>query len=207
MSQVDSNGTNHDSKEGELSDDLAIHLQKFSVSDRVYSLLKEDNVTTKELITFTVKDLEDWCNEHHLKTVDRRRFINAIKALPNSESHKESINGSRIGSPISSPLLSPRSQAMQFVFVGNEEKEQMTKLNEMTRNGSKLMENIKNINEKGRQSMNDVIGEINQVCDQVQEYVEQLRKNLLNEVYFVICVLFYNYQNTIFFVTFTISLY
>ena len=54
---------------------LKAHLSKYNVSDTVYILLYDESITIDELITFTIKDLEDWCIEHSLKTIERRSNV------------------------------------------------------------------------------------------------------------------------------------
>ena len=69
---------------------LKAHLSKYNVADRVYGLLYNESITIDELITFTILDLKDWCNEHSLKTIEKkRRFLNSnsTKSLPNSQSN------------------------------------------------------------------------------------------------------------------------
>ena len=64
--------------------DLDNHLNKFKVSSLVQKLLSAENIDNSELITFTIDELRDWCNEHFLKTIDKKRLIEAVKALPNT---------------------------------------------------------------------------------------------------------------------------
>ena len=68
--------------------DLKSYLSKYNVPDRVYNLLCDESITFDELMTFRVKDLDEWCDEHSLKIIERRRFLNSIKSLVSSQCSK-----------------------------------------------------------------------------------------------------------------------
>ena len=159
--------------EGQVQDtriDLKAHLSKYNVPDKVYALLCDESITVSELVTCTIKDLEDWCNEHSLKTMERRRFVNAIKSLPNAQSN---IN-----------VQPPKEK---IIFLGNEEKEQLSQFDEMKDNVNKMIKSINSIENKTK--VDGVIEEINKVCDEIVTFVEKLRKNLLQQVYQHVCIL------------------
>ena len=44
----------------------------YNVPNTVYKLLCDESITVDELITFTQEELKDWCNEHSLKTIEKR---------------------------------------------------------------------------------------------------------------------------------------
>ena len=81
-------GTERKEGEEDLLFDLQRHLKRYNVPDRVFNLLKQDSITCDELTTFTNNDLERWCDENQLRTIERRRFINAVKSLPNAQASK-----------------------------------------------------------------------------------------------------------------------
>ena len=159
MAQAASSGTNEGEAQNDI--DLQSHLSKFNVPDRVFTLLKQESITVDELLTFTNKDLEEWSGEHSLKTIERRRFINSIKSLPNCHANKP-----------------------QFVkiFLGNEEKEQLKKFDDMEKNVKKMIENVNNIDKHKQTNAGNIIKEINNVCNQIQTFVENLRTKLLQKV-------------------------
>ena len=142
-------------------------MSKYSVPDTVYKLLCKDSITVDELITCTTKDLEDWCNENELRMIERRRFLNAVKSLPNAQSNKpDNINTNK--------------PQIVTVFLGNEEKEQLNKFDEMKNNVEKVIDCIKQI--KDSTKVDKVIEEINNVCDKIEMWVAALRKKLLQHV-------------------------
>ena len=161
----------NDGAEGQVQDtrnNLKAHLSKYNVHDTVYALLRDESITVDELITFTTKDLEDWCNEHSLKTIERRRFLNAVKSLPN----------------IQSPNIDSNKQVQIVrvpVFLGNEEKEQLNAFDEMEGNITKIMNHVKEM--KNSTAIDKVIEEINNVCDEIETHVASLRKKLLKQVH------------------------
>ena len=107
--------------EGQVQDtkiSLQTHLSRYNVPNGVYKLLCDESITIDELVTFTNEDLKDWCNEHSLKTIERRRFLNAVKSLPNATANKKLDN---------EPKIIP-------VLIGNEEKEQLSQFDEMKKN-------------------------------------------------------------------------
>ena len=139
--------------------ELKTHLSKHNVPDHIYTLLQNDSITMSLLLTFTNDDLKDWCNEHNLKIVERRKFMNAIKELPNADANKS-----------------------QFVFVGNEEKEQMSQFESMKENINNIIKNINQINTQKNINAATIINEINTVCDQLNTLVDNLRTTLLQTV-------------------------
>ena len=156
--------------------DLKQHLSEFNVSDAVYKLLVQESITFGELVTYTSDDLKDWCNEHNIKTSERRRFINAVKSLPNAEASKPSA-----------------IQKEKMVFVGKEEKEQMNEFDEMETSVNKTIADIRDTDKKSKMNVDQVIKDINDVCDQIQTFVENLRKKLIEKVSawcIVFCLLF-----------------
>ena len=164
--------------EGQVQDtqfDLKAHLAKYNVPDTVYKLLYDESITCDELITFTVKDLEDWCNEHSLKIIERRRFLNAVKSLPNAQSNIEHTKTKivKVEVPVEVPVTMP-------IFLGNEEKEQLNKFDEMKHNVEQMMKDINEIETKS--NTDSVVKEINTVCDEIESIVKKLRRNLLQQV-------------------------
>ena len=143
--------------------DLKAHLSNYKVPDTVYKLLCNDSITVDELITCTAKDLEDWCNENQLRMIERRRFLNAAKCLPNVQANKSHV-----------PKIIP-------VFLGNEEKEQLNKFDEMENNVETVIDCVKQI--KDLTKVDKVIHEINNICDEIETFVAVLRENLLQQVY------------------------
>ena len=147
--------------------DLKAHLSKHNVPNRVYELLCNNSITADELITCTTKDLEDWCNENELRMIERRRFLNAVKLLPNTQANKRNDHDA--------------PEIVQLpIFLGNEEKEQLNKFDEMENNVQKVIDCIKQI--KDSTKVDKVIQEINIVCDEIETFVAALRKNLLQQV-------------------------
>ena len=149
--------------EGEKELDLKSHLAKFNVPDRVYGLLAEESITVAELTTFRTRDLDTWADEHELKTIERRRFINAVKALPNADANK----------PIKPQIVK--------VYLGKEEKEQMQKFSEMETNVNKLITNVNEMTNENKSNVENVIKDIDSVCNQMQVFVENLRQKLLKQ--------------------------
>ena len=144
-------------------------LSKHNVPVTVYKLLCDESITIAELITFTNEDLKDWCNEHSLKTIERRRFLNAVKSLPNANANRKIKDNDHDHEPKIVP-----------VFLGNEEKEQLNQFDEMKNNVENMMNYINQL--KNELNVDKVIKEINNICDDIQSHVEKLRTNLLNEV-------------------------
>ena len=145
--------------------DLKHYLSQYSVPDSVYSLLNDESITISELFTFTNDDLKDWCVEHKLKTIERRRFINAVQNLPNSQL---SENG--------------RKQEIVKVYLVNEEKEQMNELNVMKRNINNVIKHINNMSKSSTNNINDIKNEITNVFYQIETLVEQSKQTQLKEV-------------------------
>ena len=149
-----------DGKQGDVTQpDLKAHFSNYNVSVNVLAMLYDESITIHELVTFTTKDLEDWCNEHSLKTIERRRFVNAVKSLPNAQANK--------------PKFTP-------VFLGNEEKEQLNEFDEMTSNVKNMIDKIKEI--KDSTCVENVVQKINDVCDEIEAFVAAWRKQLLKQV-------------------------
>ena len=152
--------SNEGEEQVEVDIDLRAHLSKYNVPDRVFDLLEKDSITADELSTFRTKDLDNWCDENELRTIEARRFVNAVKALPNA--------------------IATQPKVVK-VFVGNEEKEQLTQFDEMETKINKLIENVTNINKKKKANMNNIIKEINNTCAKILTFVENLRKNLVQQ--------------------------
>ena len=156
--------------EGQVQDtkiSLRTHLTKYNVPARVYKLLCDESITIDELTTFRTNDLDDWCNEHSLKTIERRRFLNAVKSLPNAQANK--------------PVNKPRVVEVPVpIFLGNEEKEQLSQFDKMEENVTNMMNHINKI--KNKSNADKLVEEINSVCNEIQSYVEKLRKDLTRQV-------------------------
>ena len=177
MAQLAQHVTNEfESKEGKNDNgdvngtDLKTHLSKFSVSSRVFSLLQKQSISMDELTTFTNQDLVDWSNEQNLKIIERRRFINAVKSL---KQHKQSNNNNNNNNTNEVKIVR--------VFLGNEEKEQLSKFDEMEKNINQMIDVTNDINNKKNNNVNNLIEEVNSVCDEMQSFVDSLRKDLLTQ--------------------------
>ena len=155
--------------------DLKGHLSKHNVPDTVYELLCRESITADELTTFTNEDLKDWCNEHSLKTIERRRLLNAVKSLLNAQANIE-------------PEKTKIVQVEVPVFLGNEEKEQLNQFDEMKKNVTSMIHHINEMQIKI--NVDRVVQKINQVCDEIESFVKTLRRNLLQKVYICLCCLF-----------------
>ena len=156
--------------EGQVQDtkiNLRTHLTKYNVPARVYKLLCDESITADELITFRTNDLDDWCNEHSLKTIERRRFLNAVKSLPNAQANKPDNKPKVVEVPVP-------------IFLGNEEKEQLSQFSKMEENVQNMINHINEMENKS--NVDKIIKEIDNVCDGIQSFVEKLRKNLLKQV-------------------------
>ena len=146
--------------------DLKGHLTKFKVSESVQNLLKTEDIDIDELVTFTVKNVEDWCKEHSLKTIETIRLVNAIKSLPNSAANYETLIRTERG----------------FIYLNQKEQLQREKFEEMITNVQALMENIDNINQSRQINEQSLITQVNDTCDKIQTFVENIRADLLSQV-------------------------
>ena len=176
MAQFVDEGTD-EGAEGQVEDtkiNLRAQLTKYNVPDRVYKLLCDESITIDELSTFTTEDLKDWCDEHSLKTIERRRFLNAVKSLPN---WKPPANVNANNPATSAATAKPK---IVTVFLGNEEKEQLTQFDEMKNNVKNMMHGIVKLKDKS--NVDKVVQEIDSVCDKIESFVKQLRNNLLKQV-------------------------
>ena len=183
MAQYDDEGAAQD--EGQVQEtqfNLRAHLSKYNVPHTVYKHLCDESITVDELITFRTSDLDNWCDEHNLKAIERRRFLNAVKALPNAQVNtKEEINKEIIPLPI---------------FLENEEKEHLGSFDAMKNNVTKMIDTVNDIEKKT--NIENVIEEINSVCYQIQTFVENLRKNLIKQVctIYTVCSLFLEFSES-----------
>ena len=167
MSITTQNSSKEFKDEEEVSEcelNIQEYLSKYNVAEKVFTLLQQESITVNELLTFTNQDLERWCDEHKLKTIERRRFINAIKALPNAETANK-----------------PEIVKM---FLGDEEKEQLKQFDEMKSNINAMIDIVGKIKEKQETSINDVIKDINKLCDDIciEKLAQEMRKDLLEHV-------------------------
>ena len=89
---------------------MLTHLLTYHVCNKVIQLLEQDSITVDELSAFRVKNLDIWCDENHLRTIERTRFINAVKLLPTANANKPQV---------------------VRVSLGNEENEQLSQFDEM----------------------------------------------------------------------------
>ena len=164
MAQVETSGWN-ENDEGIQSSPLEELLSKFNVSDAIYEMVKKENLTIDELVTFTSDELKDLCNENKIKTSDKRRFINAIKSIPNSESSKPK----------------PK-EIIKKIYLSNEEKEEINNFDIMKNNINNLSKLFKtNINESDLNNKN-IKNEINAIYDQIISYIDGLRDKLIKQV-------------------------
>ena len=144
--------------------ELKEHLAKFNVPETVYKALSDESITVDELITFTIEDLTDWCNEHSLKIIERRRFVNAVKALPNSEANK------------------PSKPKIVEILLDTEEKEQLSQLDEMKNGVRKTIDMINTFEIEDQNKMDEISKEIRVICDEFSSLAEKVRKHLLQEL-------------------------
>ena len=100
--------------EGEKNDSLREWLLSRKIPSSVCDALDEQDVSKEEIITYTEQDLIDLCNLLNLNVVIRKRFINAIKAMPQAVASIDQNQG--------------------IVFLGNEEKQQMDEFKTMINN-------------------------------------------------------------------------
>ena len=173
MAQYDSDG--NEGQQASTKFDLKGHLHKYKVPNTGYQYLLVESITFEELVTFTIDELTGWCNEHSLKIVEKKRFINAVKSLPNSQANKKEETKIKV------------QKEKEFIFLGNEEKEQINTFGQMQNNIKKMINVINDINNKKNANVENVIEEINGICKQVKSLVEILRNNLTKQVLCCCC--------------------
>ena len=101
-----------------------------------------------------------------MKTIERRRFINAVKSIPNCQAVKNT----------------KPQQPIVKIYLGNEEKEQMKQFNSMKTNVNKKIKIIETAINQSKIHVKKVNVDINAVCNQLIQLVDQLRSNLLKQV-------------------------
>ena len=164
MAQADANilAVGDDENGDDESQRLKSWLAQHNVPDAVFNALQEDEITLSELATFSSQDLTDWSQEHGLKTIVRRRFINAIESLPNAR-------------------VAENTEIVQ-IYIDKEEKEQISKFDEMTQNIKSMLDKVKNIKQGLQTDVTKAKEDVNRVCDEMNKFVESLRENLLKNV-------------------------
>ena len=145
--------------------DLQNHLTKFDVPDRVYTLLETDGIHIGDLISWRVKDIDNWCDENSLKTKERTRFITAIKNLPNAQAAK------------------PKPTIM--LYLEKEHKQQIQQFEQMEQNINILIERIDDINKQENVNTKNITQWINDVCNEMEALVKQLKTDLLSKVCYI----------------------
>ena len=151
-------------REGEKDDGLREWLLNQKIPSSVCDALELENVTKREIMTYSEQDLIDLCNHLNLNIVIKKRFINSIKSIPNAVS---SIS---------------QNKSIIKVFLGNQEKQQMEQFKIMTET---LKKNINTATNELKECDNDIDNmknEINKVYDDIQTMVEQARTQDLNKV-------------------------
>lgn len=141
-----------------------------------------------DLIRFTIKDFEDWCNEYSLKTIERIRFVDAVKNLPNAKANEPQAPTPQ------------EQQTRTFIYLSKEEQSQREKFEDMKANIEILMTSINNIDKTRSSNEKSLINNVNNACDEIQTLVEQLRTNLLSQLQ-VLCIMTSQYMYNRCFVT------
>ena len=136
--------------------DLKKHLSKFNIAETTYEALSDESTTVDELITFTVDDLTDWCKEHSLTTIERRRFVNAVKALPNCQANVD-------------------------ILLDNKEKDHLSQFDEMKNGVLKTIDMINKFEIEEKNNMDNISKEIDDAYDEFISFADKLRNHLLQE--------------------------
>ena len=165
MSMLDS--AKQSEREGEKIDSLREWLLSRKVPSSVCDALDEQDVSKEEIVTYTEQDLIDLSNLLNLNVVIRKRFINAVKAIPNA--------------------VSSIDQNQAIVFLGNEEKQQMGEFKTMIKNLKQHVTTTTNELKECDKNCENMKKEVNKVYDDIQTMVEQARKEDLQQ---------FSYQHT-----------
>ena len=160
MSMLDS--AKQSEREGEKIDSLREWLLSRKVPSSVCDALDEQDVSKEEIVTYTEQDLIDLSNLLNLNVVIRKRFINAVKAIPNA--------------------VSSIDQNQAIVFLGNEEKQQMGEFKTMIKNLKQHVTTTTNELKECDKNCENMKKEVNKVYDDIQTMVEQARKEDLQTV-------------------------
>ena len=106
--------------------------------------------------------------EHQIKTIERRRFINAVNKLKDEKQTPQSISQTQI----------------QIQNNKDEEKEQTNELefDKMIDNVENIIKQTNSINKKQNKNITSVINNVNNICDEIEMYIKQLRKSLIENL-------------------------
>ena len=115
----------------------------------------------------TILDIRGNLSKYSRYSKNYSKKNHCVKLLPNTQANKRNDHDA--------------PEIVQLpIFLGNEEKEQLNKFDEMENNVQKVIDCIKQI--KDSTKVDKVIQEINIVCDEIETFVAALRKNLLQQV-------------------------
>ena len=132
------------------------------IPSSVCDSLDSQDVSKEEIMTYTEQDLVDLSNLLNLNVVVRKRFINAVKAIPNA---------------VSSVI-----QNQCIVFLGLEEKQQMDEFATMIKNLKQKTIATTNELKECDNNFENMKQEVNKVYDDIEKMVKQARKEDLQKV-------------------------
>ena len=85
MAFFDSNqGYGKPDEDTSKSNSLCKHLKKHGVPAVVINCVKADEIDIGDIIDYTEEEIKIWCQEHNIKMAPRKKFLKAVKMLPNS---------------------------------------------------------------------------------------------------------------------------
>ena len=150
-------------------------LKKHKVSESIYSMIKNEELTMKELETFTIDELRSLCRENGIKTADSRRFINAIKSIPGSEASRRP------------------EQIIKKIYLTDKEKQQMSNFDQMAKNITDLIDKLEITKSDSVSNFNNTVDTVNSFCDELASHVNTLRRRLIDNVRFLHIYIFDQY--------------
>ena len=107
---------------GEL--DLKEHLTKhgFKQYDKIEEFVNNGDITIEDLIECSVSDLQELCQQHNIQSIQKNRFINAIKKLPNSKASQTQVQQSIVSAMIAETESRVKERIVSLTNLKNENK-------------------------------------------------------------------------------------
>lgn len=148
-----------------IQNDLRALLVNHKVPGFVCDTLDELQLTKEEIISYTEQELIDLSNHLNLNIVIRKRFLNAIKSLPNSAASSNLSNKSIVK-----------------VFLTNEDKQQMDEFKTMRKNMQGSLSTVSNELKECENYFQDIENQVSDIYDKIKVMIEATMQNDLKKV-------------------------
>lgn len=136
--------------------------ENFQDYDKIAEPINNGDLTLQDLLDCSESDLTALCNDYNIKTVQKNRFVKAIKKLPNSNANNKN--------------------KPSFVFLTTNEQNNINKLSKLSTATRDIIAKTNEISDNSQANVTDSKNTIENLFIQLRQWLDNMEQEILVQV-------------------------